>query len=160
VIAVLATPRILDPSIVGGMMGMMFRFYVIPGLCLALVAWALISRRLAPGLRRLTLVAAILLACGAMALFRTAGVTGNGRSQITWRWARTHEQQLLAKADRETPVFPATFTPPQPAPLNVDWPGFRGPHRDDVVTGVRIQTDWASSPPVEMWRRPVGPGWS
>jgi outer membrane protein assembly factor BamB len=25
---------------------------------------------------------------------------------------------------------------------------------------VRIKTDWAASPPVQMWRRPVGPGWS
>jgi outer membrane protein assembly factor BamB len=25
---------------------------------------------------------------------------------------------------------------------------------------VKIKTDWATSPPVEMWRRPVGPGWS
>jgi outer membrane protein assembly factor BamB len=29
-----------------------------------------------------------------------------------------------------------------------------------VVHGVRIDTDWSSSRPVEVWRRPVGPGWS
>ena len=44
--------------------------------------------------------------------------------------------------------------------LSGDWPGFRGRERNGVVRGVRVETDWSKVPPVKLWGRPVGPGWS
>jgi outer membrane protein assembly factor BamB len=138
------------------MMGNMLPVYAIPALSLALVVWAVATRRLSNGLRRASLVAAVVLACGVFTLLRTGGITGDADSDLHWRWTKTPEERLLARASDE-PAAPAT-TPA--AATGADWPGFRGPGRDGVVRGVRIATDWSQSPPRELWRRPVGPGWS
>ncbi len=156
IVAMLATSLILHASIAGGMMGMMFPFYAIQGLSLALAAWAVATRRLPDGLRRASLVATILLACGVWALLRTDGIRGGG-AQLAWRWTPTPEERLLARAADDPAAVPAA---PAVAEAGADWPGFRGPARDSVIRGVRIETDWSKSPPVELWRRPIGPGWS
>jgi outer membrane protein assembly factor BamB len=131
--------------------------YAIPVLSLAFVAWALATRRLADGPRRAAMVATILVACGLWTLVRTGGITGDMDSDFAWRWAETPEDWLLARAADEPAAFPSL---PAAGEAGPDWPGFRGPNRDSIIPGVRIETDWSQLPPVELWRRPIGPGWS
>jgi len=155
--ALAATPLLLHESVATGMMGMMFYFYAIPVLSLAFVVWVVATRGLSGRPRWVAMVAAILLACGGWALVRTGGISGEGGSDFHWRWTKTPEERLLARAgDGPTPLRSAAAA----EEVAADWPGFRGPARDGVVPGVRIETDWSTSPPVELWRRPVGPGWS
>jgi outer membrane protein assembly factor BamB len=187
VAGVAAISRLVHPSIANGMMGFMLPVYSFPILCLALVVWAVVSRGMATGHRRVALVGAILLACATTTLVRTNGLTGNADSDLEWRWTPTPEERLLAQGGDE-PMLPAPAAadaPEKPVPppaanepaasgskpvappsvaataeTEAVWPGFRGPDRDGVVGGVRIETNWAQTPPVQMWRRPVGPGWS
>jgi outer membrane protein assembly factor BamB len=156
--------------------------YAVPILCLALVAGAVASRRLADGPRRATMAAAIVLACGGWTLVRTEGISGDHVAQFHWRWAKSSEERLQSQA-RPEPVAPppapleaettdkgfaapvrdkpvALSSAPAALKTGADWPGFRGPQRDGISRGVRIETDWSASPPVELWRQPIGPGWS
>lgn len=172
--AMALTPRILDRSLATGAMGFIFYILAIPVLCLAFVLAVVASRRLSDGPRRATIAAAILLACAGWSLVRTNGITGEAVSDLAWRWSPTAEDRLVHASDKPIAPAPApapvVVRSPEPPPVApavtkivkpvVEWPGFRGPHRDDVIPGVRIDTDWSKSPPVAMWRRPVGPGWS
>ena len=60
----------------------------------------------------------------------------------------------------EAPTSAKAGTSARSSMVAPEWPGFRGPERNSIIRGVRIETDWSASPPVEVWRRPVGPGWS
>ena len=157
IVVLVATPLVLHASIATAMMGLMFVIYATPILSLALVVWAVASRRLADGPRRATLVATMLLVGCGWTLLRSDGLTGGGENQFAWRWTETSEERLLAlSGDEPTAVRSASAaTDPETA-----WPGFRGADRDGIIRGVRIEADWSASPPVELWRRPIGPGWS
>jgi len=215
VAAVLATRAVAHESIVGAGQGILLPLMGTQVMALALVVWAVASRGLADVPRRVSMAAAIVLACGLFAIIRTDGVSGSVLgSDYRWRWTPTAEELLLAQAANEPapvppapvdaevstntpaaaldampapgnaqalpPVVPGTLAPagaatggtetglamgeresaPQRGLSRVEWPGFRGPARDGVIRGIRINSDWSASPPVQIWRRPVGPGWS
>src|SRR5262249_9810177 len=123
VVALFATSHVVHESIANGMMGNMLVIYAIPVLCLALVAWAVATRHLSDGLRRVSLVATILFACGAFTLMRTGGIYGSSGSDLQWRWTKTPEQQLLAHGKDEPTARQSAVTLGQ---TGVEWPGFRG----------------------------------
>jgi outer membrane protein assembly factor BamB len=188
IIALLMTRLIAHESIAGAGRGRLLYVWALPILSLVLVVWAVATRRFSDGVRRSALAAAILLACAPWALLRTAGIIGSG-SEYHWRWTATPEQRLLAQANDDPKPLPSSTPTPAESPTAspsatpsaspstsvaakaapsastatakpAAWPGFRGQNRDGVVRGVQIKTDWAAAPPVELWRRPVGPGWS
>ena len=160
--------------------------YAVPLLSLAFVTWAVATRNLPDRVRRVTMLATIVLACGVWLLLRQDGMNGDHNASFGWRWSASAEERLLAQTANEpatptaaapssaTPAITtaaapaasvalATETPKEataPTKAQAEWPGFRGPQRDGIVRGVRIKTDWSASPPTQLWRRPIGPGWS
>jgi outer membrane protein assembly factor BamB len=173
-IAWFATRPFLHISILGGAMGgLPILAFPLLFAALGIAVWA--TRNLSDGIRRVSIVGAILVACGFCTLIRTAGIGGPKASifEFHWRWTPTPEDLLLAKGDEE----PARIPPVPAAPAveakadspasaaavaakPADWPGFRGSDRNSIIHNVRIETDWSKAPPVQLWRRPIGPGWS
>lgn len=195
-LAVFATKAVAHPSIAGAGQGYLIYLGGIQLMTLALALWAVAARDFSVGVRRASMAAALVAACGFWALIRTDGVSSSLLgSDYHWRWTPTAEERLLATTATEpervvpppppvvempapvavltpasaaaaastapvAPLVPAGPAAPAAPALRVEWPGFRGPARDGVVQGVRINTDWSASPPVQLWRRPIGPGWS
>jgi len=157
IVTLFVTSLFLDVSIATGGQGMMFIIFAIPVLSLAFVAWAVTSQHLSIRVRHLTMVATIIIACGVWILLRIDGITGDFNIDLAWRWAETSEERLLKQDDSEPMDLIS-------APLVIDkiaeWPGFRGPNRDGIIKGIRIETDWSTTPPKELWRKPIGPGCS
>jgi outer membrane protein assembly factor BamB len=114
-----------------------------------LLAWLLIFSRL-PGRFRLRIALGALAATVLFfAFFRIQGFTGNLLPVVEPRFGggpRLAATSTTAAVDIASSPF--------------DFPQFRGAARDGRVTGVKLAPDWNAQAPRELWRRPVGEGWS
>ena len=121
---------------------------------IALLVWALCFAPL--GRRaRLGLLAAVLgIGAGAWGLLEVRGVSGNFVPILGLRF-------FSGGGAAEAPEIAALPAPPPSAPsVWRDWPRFLGPESDAQLEGVGLARDWQAQPPLEIWRRRVGPAWS
>ena len=109
---------------------------------IALFVWLLRSR-LPKSIRRNVLLAAAAVAVLFVAAFRFDGFTGDLVPLFTARWSGAD----LRVADLGN--------------LRADdFPQYLGPNRDGKLGGPVLERDWSTNPPQELWRRPIGEGWS
>jgi outer membrane protein assembly factor BamB len=86
--------------------------------------------------------------------------------------------QLVHVSGELIPTFRSRWTPPADAMLETpagvasnssidlttttekDFPHFLGSHRNGTITNVALDQDWSSHSPDQLWRQPIGAGWS
>lgn len=119
------------------------------------VLWFLLSPRFAwrTRLGGLAVLVALLLV-GRFLLQVDGTVDGTGLPQLALRGKVKMKPAAVAI---QAPGVPSDD--PRLAQV-VDSPQFFGPNRDGSHPGVQLATDWQALPPKELWRQPIGAGWS
>lgn len=118
------------------------------------IHWLLRSRRRWQ-VRLLGLTGAMLAAGLVAVLFRIEGVTGDLVPIVRWRW--TSAPRAVTPAAATPAVAGATATN---RASEAAWPQFLGPQGNGILAGPALASDWSQSPPAELWRIAVGPGWA
>jgi len=98
-------------------------------------------------------------------VFRVDGYYGQMWPIISYRWELTPDEKLAAFLKDQTAADNPEAVSVDDAVTTItatqqDWPQFRGPNRDGIVTNANLRIDWNSNPPQQVWRHPVGLGWS
>lgn len=121
---------------------------------LLLVWWLLFSR--ARWWLRLFLPA--LLVGAAIGTLRFDGFTGEMVPMVSLKWDAAQGElaavsnQVTASTNSEAVNLSGYVV------TDTDWPGYRGSGRDGIVKDAQFEESWLK--PTELWRIPVGEGWS
>lgn len=133
---------------------------LILGFIALLTAWIWLSFRSGyPRLMRLLVglspLVPIVLFAPLIGVLRLKEVNGDMLPTFVPRWAPQHDRQLA-------PVAPpaALKTIDLKSTTPDDFPQFLGPERNCWLPGPKLSRDWVARPPKELWRRPIGAGWS
>ncbi len=88
-----------------------------------------------------------------VAALRVEHVTGDLVPRFKFRW-QAHADQLLQEPVVQAGAVDLAKTSPY------DFPQFLGPDRNASVSKVTLERDWKTKPPKQLWRIPIGAGWS
>lgn len=133
-------------------------FTIVIGLInLAVYVWARAWSRLQPRTQFVTIGLLVAIQATLLSILRLDGFAGDGRVLFTWRWTSTPEKRLgdYSSQAKERPSL-ANFTEPS----ETDSPSFRGADRTGQYRIPELDLNWKDHPPRELWRHPVGRGWS
>lgn len=134
--------------------------FAIPWGATAFAVAAIIARSWYPARTYLALLAA-LVGFGYWDLVRTDEILGDFEQVRSWRWVPSAEDRLLEKLATQSNILDENSKTVAAEPLATpEWPAFRGASRRGEQPGVVLEGDWDANPPKELWRIPVGPGFS
>ncbi len=105
----------------------------------------------------------LLIVCfvGFVGLFRWDGQAGNFLPQFAFRFSPTPEERAVEYFGNEDGSVSGVTDNQDTLEVTAnDWPRFGGANEDHIVTDAAIRRDWDTNPPRELWRHPIGPGWS
>ena len=126
--------------------------------CLLTLLWFLFLGRFRWRTRLLGLLALGLLGGGLRQTVRVDGTAdGTGRPNWVWAWSMRPNQAPpgVAASPSEGDSSSAAIRVGLPAV-----PQFFGTERQGRVPGGSLDPDWTAHPPRQLWRQPIGAGWS
>lgn len=142
------------PVLVSSPFAIFLLVYVLPSITTLLIIALVATVQFSWEERRRVLLMTLALGSAFFCFTRVAGVDGNMAPLIAWRWAGPPE--LVGEQPGQGNRTATLAQTPEPE----DWPAFRGARRDGRNMVSRFGVDWVAQPPKELWRRPVGLGWS
>jgi len=119
---------------------------------LGLTIWSQQPRRV------LWTVGLMALGWGVFPFLRNDGFDGDYFPEFTWRWSPIHEQSLPVLQSNSDAVDSVDSNPIWAG--DASWTVFRGPSGNGVIQESFDAVDWQATPPQELWRIDIGPGWS
>ena len=153
----------LEP-IVGGIVDQAVRNIITLILCfsalMTTLLWFLRESGHAPTVKRAVLGGLLGAVALGAAVLRIERVSGDLVPEFAFRWSPSRDR-LLPQHRSQPPALQGEAVAAAPWQATAgDFPRFLGPTGSCGVDAPTLDPDWLARPPRQLWRRPIGAGWS